>query len=44
MKKIPEALAAALGAVLSFFAGMPPILWILLAVITLQLLSFREKS
>ena len=36
MKKIPEVLAAALGAVLSFFAGLPPILWILLAVITLD--------
>ena len=36
MKRLTEALAAALGAVLSFFAGLPPILWILLAVITLD--------
>ena len=39
MKKITEALAAALGAVLSFFAGLPPILWILLAVITLDYIT-----
>ena len=39
MKKLTEALAAALGAVLSFFAGLPPILWILLAVITLDYIT-----
>lgn len=35
-KKIVEALAAAAGAVASFFCGLPPIIWILLAVITLD--------
>ena len=39
MKRLTEALAAALGAVLSFFAGLPPILWILLAVITLDYIT-----
>lgn len=35
-KKIVEALEAAAGAVASFFCGLPPIIWILLAVITLD--------
>ncbi|MBO4793605.1 MAG: phage holin family protein [Deltaproteobacteria bacterium] len=35
-KKVIEALAAAGGAVLSFFCGLPPIIWILLAVISLD--------
>lgn len=35
-KKIVEAVAAAAGAVASFFCGLPPIIWILLAVITLD--------
>ena len=35
-KTIWEALAAAAGAVASFFCGLPPIIWILLAVITLD--------
>lgn len=35
-KKIMEALAAAAGAVASFFCGLPPIIWILLSVITLD--------
>ena len=35
-KRILEALAAAAGAVASFFCGLPPIIWILLAVITLD--------
>ena len=39
MKRLTEALAAALGAVISFFAGLPPILWILLAVITLDYIT-----
>ena len=39
MKRLTEALAAALGAVLSFFAGLPPILWILLAVISLDYIT-----
>lgn len=35
-RRIIEALAAAAGAVASFFCGLPPIIWILLAVITLD--------
>ncbi len=35
-KKIVETLAAAAGAVASFFCGLPPIIWVLLAVITLD--------
>ena len=44
MKKIPEALAAALGAAISFFAGLPPILWILLAVILLCFKKTRKAG
>ena len=36
MKKITEALAAALGAVISFVTGLPPIIWVLVAVMTLD--------
>lgn len=39
MKKITEALAAAAGAVLSFFTGLPPIIWVLLAVMTLDYIT-----
>lgn len=39
MKRIIEALAAALGAVLSFFSGLPPIIWILLAVMSLDYIT-----
>lgn len=39
MKKITEALAAAGGAVISFFTGLPPIIWILLAVMTLDYIT-----
>jgi len=38
-KKIVEALAAAAGAVASFFCGLPPIIWILLAVISLDYIT-----
>lgn len=38
-KKIIEALAAAGGAVASFFIGLPPIIWILLAVISLDYIT-----
>lgn len=38
-KKIVEALAAAGGAVLSFFCGLPPIIWILLAVMSLDYIT-----
>ncbi|MBR3105843.1 MAG: phage holin family protein [Clostridia bacterium] len=39
MKKITEALAAALGAVVSFFTGLPPIIWVLVAVMTLDYIT-----
>ena len=39
MKKITEALAAALGAVISFFIGLPPIIWVLVAVMTLDYIT-----
>lgn len=38
-KKIVEALAAAAGAVASFFCGLPPIIWVLLAVISLDYIT-----
>lgn len=38
-KTIVEALAAAVGAVVSFFCGLPPIIWILLAVISLDYIT-----
>ena len=38
-KKIVEALAAAAGAVASFFCGLPPLIWILLAVISLDYIT-----
>ncbi len=39
MKKITEALAAALGAALSFFTGLPPIIWVLVAVMSLDYIT-----
>ena len=36
MKKIGELLAAACGAVASFFVQMPPLVWILIAVMTID--------
>ena len=38
-KKIVEALAAAAGAVVSFFCGLPPIIWVMLAVMTLDYIT-----
>lgn len=38
-KKIIEALAAAAGAVASFFCGLPPIIWVLLAVMSLDYIT-----
>ena len=38
-KKIVEALAAAGGAIASFFCGLPPIIWVLLAVITIDYIT-----
>ena len=39
MKKITEAIAAALGAAMSFFTGLPPIIWVLIAVMTLDYIT-----
>lgn len=39
MKKILELLAAAGGAVASFFINMPPLVWILLAVMTIDYIT-----
>ena len=36
MKKITEWLAAIGGAIVSFFTGLPPIIWVLLAVMTID--------
>ena len=38
-KKIIEALAAAAGAVASFFCGLPPIMWVLMAVMTIDYIT-----
>lgn len=39
MKKVLELLAAAGGAVIGFFATMPPLVWILIAVMTLDYIT-----
>ena len=39
MKKVTEFLAAICGAVASFFCGLPPIIWILLAVMTIDYIT-----
>ena len=39
MKKILELLAAAGGAVASFFVNMPPLVWILIAVMTIDYIT-----
>ena len=39
MKRLLEILAAAGGAVLSFFTGLPPIIWVLVAVMTLDYIT-----
>ena len=36
MKKITELLAAIGGAIASFFCGLPPIMWVLIAVMTID--------
>ena len=38
-KKITEALAAAGGAIVSFFVQMPPLVWILIAVMTIDFIT-----
>lgn len=39
MKKITEILAAAGGAIASFFINMPPLVWILIAVMTIDFIT-----
>ena len=39
MKKITELLAAAGGAIASFFVNMPPLVWILIAVMTIDFIT-----
>ena len=39
MKRVTEAFAAALGAVCSFFTGLPPIIWVLIAVMSLDYIT-----
>jgi len=39
MKHIHEFLAAVGGVILSFFTGMPPIIWVLVAVMTLDYIT-----
>ena len=39
MKKVTELLAAVGGAIASFFVTMPPLVWILLAVMTIDYLT-----
>ena len=39
MKKTTEALAAAGGAIASFFVNMPPLVWILIAVMTIDFIT-----
>lgn len=39
MKKITEALAAVGGAIASFFCGLPPIMWVLIAVMTIDFIT-----
>ena len=39
MKKVPEILAAVGGAIASFFVNMPPLVWILIAVMTIDFIT-----
>ena len=39
MKKVTEYLAAIGGAIASFFCGLPPIMWVLLAVMTIDYIT-----
>ena len=39
MKKVPEILAAVGGAIASFFVNMPPLVWILIAVMTIDYIT-----
>ena len=39
MEKFSQLVAAAIGAVMSFFCGVPPIMWVLLAAMTLDFVT-----
>lgn len=39
MKKVLEILSAIAGAILSFFADLPPVIWVLIAVMTLDFIT-----
>lgn len=39
MKKVIEVLSAIAGAILSFFADLPPVIWVLIAVMTLDFVT-----
>ena len=39
MKKVTEVLAAIGGAIASFFCGLPPIIWVLLAVMSIDFIT-----
>ena len=39
MKKVTEALAAVGGAIVTFFCGLPPVMWVLIAVMTIDFLT-----
>lgn len=39
MKKVVELLAAAGGAILSFFSELPPVMWVLIAVMTIDYIT-----
>lgn len=39
MKKVAELFAAAVGAIASFFVGMPPIVWVLIAVMSIDYIT-----
>ena len=39
MKRVAEALAAVGGAIATFFCGLPPVMWVLIAVMTIDFLT-----
>ena len=39
MKRITEALAAVGGAIVTFFCGLPPVMWVLIAVMTIDFMT-----
>ena len=38
-ERVLQALAAAVGVIISFFCGLPPIIWVLLAVMTMDFVT-----